>query len=134
MAGVDGNNLKSLLFQLSSFARRLRIRYTTAPQFTPSWTGSRGQQELLKNRQNLNQNTYVDVVEETQAPLKADIAQLKTDVTELKTDVAGLKTDVAGLKTDFAGLKTDVAGLKSTVDQILVFLQNGGAPQPTKGR
>jgi glutathione synthase/RimK-type ligase-like ATP-grasp enzyme len=64
------------------------------------------------NRQNLNQ-TVKNVVEETQAPLKADIAQLKTNVTELKTDVAGLK---------------------STVDQILVFLQNGGAPQPTKGR
>jgi len=71
------------------------------------------------NRQNLNQ-TVKSVVEETQAPLKAD--------------VAGLKTDVAGLKTDVAGLKTDVAGLKSTVDQILVFLQNGGMPQSAKGR
>ena len=71
------------------------------------------------NRQNLHQ-TVKSVVEESQAPLKADITELKTDV--------------AGLKTDIAGLKTDVAGLKSTVDQIMAFLQNGGAPQAMKGR
>ena len=34
------------------------------------------------------------MVEDTQAPLKADITELKTDVAELKTDVAELKTSV----------------------------------------
>ena len=65
------------------------------------------------NRQNLNA-TVKTVVEDTQAPLKADITELKTDVAELKTDVAGLKTDVAGLKT--------------SVNLILNILQTGGSP------